>query len=182
MLLPQTKFVLYCNGQDDIDCTLLNRCASTLSTVVSQPSLNCCAACLCSATCLDHGVGFGPITESRLEEFSSWQLVRHSPTSKLLSYAHENKEDNTLESKWNNALHSELRNIRSIIMVPKRFLLAEASHVGSVFMQHNFMFARDTYIIQSYSVIASRIHNEICCILLPDPIHVSNRSLHSITE
>ena len=161
MLLAQTKHFLHCNGQDEIDCTLLNRCASTLSTVVSQPSLNCCAACLCPATCLDYGVGFGPITGSRLEVFSSRQLFRHSPTSKLLSYAHENKGDNTLESKWNNALHSELRNIRSIIMVPKRLLLAEASHVGSVFIQHNFMFARDTYIIQLYSVIALRIHNAL---------------------
>ena len=150
----QIKHVMYCTGQDEADCTLLNRCASVLSPVGSQPSQKWCAACFCSAICLDYGAGFGPITGSQREMFSSWHSSCNSLTNSTHSCAHEYKGDNTLESKWNHVLHSELRNIRSVIMALKKLLLAEVSHVGSVFIQHSFMFVHDTHFTQLCSDMA----------------------------
>ena len=130
--------------------------------------LNCCVACFCPSTCLDYGVWFGPITGSQREVFSSWHTSCNSSMNSKLSYVHAHKGDNTLENKWNNALHSELRSIRSVIMALKKLLPVQVPHVGSVFIKHSFIFVRETYITQFCFGSAMHIHDvrsaiDICC-------------------
>ena len=130
------KHVMCCTDQGEFDCTLLSQCASVLSSFGNQPTTNYCVSCFCSTICLDCKVGFGPIIGSQRALFSSWQTFCNSLLNSKHWHVHENKGDSKLKNKWNNALHSELRHICSVIIALKRLLLVEVSHFGSVFIRH----------------------------------------------